>query len=337
MVEVGVAGARAVIFRQVRQFDVQQRGLERVHAEVRADLAVEILRLHAVDTEDTGALSERVVLRGDEAGIAHATEVLRREEARRAEIARRHRGATLPAGAHRLRGVLDYAEFMRGGEGLKGVEVEGLAEEVHRHDGAGTRSDLPGGVHEVDIEGVRIDVDPDRGRTKTGHGARGSEESEGWQEDFVAFADIERHEREQQCVGTGRDPEGVLHAEERGAVFLEGLEARAHDEHVRAEDIAEGGLELSLEGAVLRAEIKERDVRHGAKGFSHRPPARATSFSRAAGAEDEEEAERSKRERPELSRREPEHMAVFGGAEAFADNPTGGVEQQEFAGETAGR
>jgi hypothetical protein len=30
-------------------------------------------------------------------------------------------------------------------------------------------------------------------------------------------------------------------------------------------------------------------------------------------------------------------MAVFGGAEDFANNPAGGVEQQEFAGESAGR
>ena len=87
----------------------------------------------------------------------------------------------------------------------------------------------------------------------------------------------------------------MLHAEERGAVLLEGLEARAHDEHVRAEDIAEGGLKLGLEGAVLRAEIKERDVRHGAKGFSHRPTARATSFSRTTRAQNEEQPQRGER------------------------------------------
>ena len=268
----------------MRQLDVQQSGLERIHAEVGADLAMEIFRLHAVHAEHAGALGERIVLRRDQAGITHAAEVLGREEARGAEITGRHRAASLPAGAHRLGGVLNHAELMGRGERLERIEIERLAKEVHRHDRAGTRADLPGGVREVDVEGVRVDVDPDRGRAEAGHGTCRSKEGEGRQEDLVPFADIERHEREQERVGTGGDPEGMLHAEERGAVLLKGLEARAHDEHVRAEDIAEGALKLGLEGAVLRAEIKERDVRHGAKEFSHRPTARATSFSRTTRA-----------------------------------------------------
>ena len=312
VVEVGVARARAVIFRQVRELQVQQRGLEGIHAEVGADLAVVVFRLHAVDAQDARAFGERVVLRGDQAGVAHAAEVLGREETGGAEIAGGHRAAALPAGAHRLGGVFDHADLVSGTEGAQGVEVAGLAEEVDRHDRRGARRDLPGGVFEVDVEVVRVDVDPDRGGAEAGDGAGGGEEGEGREEDLVALADAERHQREQERVGAGGDPEGVLHAEEGGAVLLEGLEARTHDEHVRAQHLAEGGLELGLEGAVLRAEIKERDVRHGARGFSHRRPARATSFSAAAGAEDQEETERGERQRPELPGGETEHEAVFG-------------------------
>ena len=205
VIEGGVARARAVVFRQVRQLEVQERRLQRVHAEIGADLAVIIFRLHAVDAQDARTFGQGVVLRGDEAGVAHAAEVLGREEARGAEVAGGHRGAALPAGAHGLGGVLDHAELVGGSEGPERVEVERLAEEVDRHDRAGTRADLPGGVSEIDVEVVRVDVDPDRRRAEAGDRACGGEEGEGRDQDLVAFADIERHQREQERVGAGRD------------------------------------------------------------------------------------------------------------------------------------
>ena len=176
---------------------MQERRLQRVHAEVRAHLAVVVLGLHPVDAQDAGALGERVVLGCDQAGVAHPTEVLGGEEARGAEIADGHRGAAFPTGAHGLRGILDDAELVRGGEGLERVEVEGLAEEVHRHDRPGARRDLPGGVREVDVEVMRVDVDPDGRRAEAGDRAGGGEEGEGREQDFVAFADVQGHQREQ--------------------------------------------------------------------------------------------------------------------------------------------
>ena len=150
---------------------------------------------------------------------------------------------------------------------MKRVEIKRLAEEVHRHNRAGPRPDLPGGVRQVEVVVMRIDVDPDRGGAEPNDGASGGEESERREEDFVALANIECHERKQERVRTGRDAEGVLHAEERSAILLEGLDPRAHDELIGAENVTEGGLKLRLEGAVLGAEIKERDVHHGAKVF----------------------------------------------------------------------
>ena len=147
-------------------------------------------------------------------------------------MAGRHRGASLPAGTHRLRGVLDYANLIGGRESFEGVEIAGLAEEVHRHNRASAGRDFPSGVGEIDVEVVRVDVDPDGGRAETSHGARGSKEGEGREKDLVAFTDVESHEREQERVSTGRDAESMLYAEECGTVLLKGLEARAHDEHI---------------------------------------------------------------------------------------------------------
>ena len=127
-----------------------------------------------------------------------------------------------------------------------------------------------------------VNIDPHGGGSQTRDGAGGGEKGEGGNQDFVPFADPECHEREQQGIGAGRNAERVLHAEERGAILLEGLEARAHDEHVGAEHFAKGDFELGLEGSVLRAKVKQRNGNHGAVNFSHRPPPRATSFSRTA-------------------------------------------------------
>ena len=105
-----------------------------------------------------------------------------------------------------------------------------------------------------------------------GHRAGGGEKTEGGHQHLVARADAERHQGEHQGVGAGGDPERVPDPEESGAVLLKGLETGAHDELIRMEHLAEGRGERRFQGAILRAKIKERDVRHGAASFSHQPP-----------------------------------------------------------------
>ena len=101
-----------------------------------------------------------------------------------------------------MRGVFENTEAMRGGKGLQGDEVARLAEEVHRHDYSGARADLAGGVGQIDVEMVRVDVDPDGNSAEARHRTSGRKEGEGRDEDFIAFANIEGHEGEQECIRT---------------------------------------------------------------------------------------------------------------------------------------
>jgi hypothetical protein len=56
----------------------------------------------------------------------------------------------------------------------------------------------------------------------------------------------------------------VLDAEVLRSLLLEGLDLRAEDEPPRVEDVGDSLLQLVLERRVLRLDVNERDLRHGA-------------------------------------------------------------------------
>ncbi len=66
----------------------------------------------------------------------------------------------------------------------------------------------------IQIEGLRIDVAKGWPRTRAGNGAGGGKKRVGTGDDLVPGPDLERHQRQQQCVGAGGD----AHAESALAV-----------------------------------------------------------------------------------------------------------------------
>ena len=117
----------------------------------------------------------------------------------------------------------------------------------------------------------------------------------------------------------------MLNPEESGAGFLESLEPRAHNESVRAQHLAKGLFELGLKGTILGPEIKERNGNHSAIHFSHRLPARATSFLRRRTSQGQEQAERCQGQCPELSRGQTQDKTIFGRAETFGRDARDGI------------
>ena len=235
--------------------------MERVEAEVAADLGVEVLRRRAVRAQQAHARGERGVVRRDEPGVAERAEVLRREEAERGERAQPADGTERGARADRLRGVLDEAQPVRGGERLQRRHRARLTEEVHREDQLRLRGDRPLDLRDVEVERRRVDVDED------GHGAEARdaacrrEEAERRGDDLVAGPEIERHQRDEERVGAARDADRVLDAEVRGDGALEGLDLRAEDEVPVRRDALEGGAKLRHQRLILRGEVEERDGR----------------------------------------------------------------------------
>ena len=101
----------------------------------------------------------------------------------------------------------------------------------------------------VDVERGRIDVDEDRLRAEPGDGAGGREERKGRRDHFVAGADVERHQRGQQRVGSRRHADGVRHAEERRQLALEPLDFGTADEVLAVADARDGLEHVAAEAA----------------------------------------------------------------------------------------
>ena len=140
-----------------------------------------------------------------------------------------------------------------------GVHVGHLSEEVNGHDGFCFWSDAAGGVGEIEVEGVGVVINEDGGGADARDAAGGGEEGEGGAEDFVAGADVEGHEGEQDGVGAGGDADGVFGVGEGGGGLFEVGDFAAEDELAGFEDAGEGCFEFGGEGGVLLFEIEKGD------------------------------------------------------------------------------
>ncbi len=60
------------------------------------------------------------------------------------------------------------------------------------------------------VEAHRVDVEEYRPRPGPGDSPAGRKESVGTGDDFIAAADVERHQRDQQRIGAGRDADAEL-------------------------------------------------------------------------------------------------------------------------------
>ena len=78
-----------------------------------------------------------------------------------------------------------------------------------------------------DVEAVRLDVDEHWPRADAGDGASGGEKSVRTGDDFIAGADVERHQRDQQRIGAGRDADAELAARVGSSRRFECLHFRA--------------------------------------------------------------------------------------------------------------
>jgi len=106
-------------------------------------------------------------------------------------------------------GVLNEEEIVAGGEGLESGHVRGNAEGVNEEDGAGARGDGAFDGHWIEIESDGVDFREDGCGTDLQHGIGYSDESEGRDDDFVAFAYGESQQCEVKAGCAGADGYGV--------------------------------------------------------------------------------------------------------------------------------
>ena len=265
-VSLGIGLPPPIVGRVTRHLHPEQGGLERVEPEVGPHEPVEILRFGPVHAQDAGALGQGVVVADEGPAVAEPPEVLAREETERAGLAQGAGAAPLVGRADGLRAVLDHLEPVCAGQGEHAVHVGALAEEVHREDGLGARGDLAGRVFEVEVEADRAGIDENRGGPHPRDAAGGGEEGERRHQNLVPRPDPQRHQRQQDRVGAGRNAQRVPRAGQRLEVAFEGLDLRPHDELPAAEDPQKGLRQLGFERVVLGVDVEQRDG-HGGGGW----------------------------------------------------------------------
>ncbi len=89
--------------------------------------------------------------------------------------------------------------------------------------------------------------------------ARCREEGERRGDDFVASADVERAQRQQDRVGAVGTANGVLRSRQRRDGLLELFDGLAEDEKLIVDHAHERGHDLVLDRRVLRAEVEKRN------------------------------------------------------------------------------
>lgn len=109
--------------------------------------------------------------------------------------------AAFVGGAKALGGVFNDRDAVFGGDGVDGVKIGALAVQTHGHDGFGPGGD--GGFEQgrVQVEGAGVNVHVHRLGPQQGHGLGRGDVGKAGGDDFVAWANAQRHLGNLQCVG----------------------------------------------------------------------------------------------------------------------------------------
>ncbi len=100
-----------------------------------------------------------------------------------------------------VRRILDDPQSMRRGEVCERPARHRQPREVDGHDRLGPGGHGFRGASKVDVEGVGMDIDQDRGRPEVPDDLRGRSEGPGRDEDLVAGADPKGLQRQVQACG----------------------------------------------------------------------------------------------------------------------------------------
>ena len=134
-----------------------------------------------------------------------------------------------------------------------------LPKQIDGNHSARPRGDGRRDLCRIDVECRRIDVDEHRRRPGIVDRARGREEGERRCDYFVAAADIEGPQGQQQCVGTAGTTNGELGVRQPGDRAFEATDLLAENKGLRVDDIHHRPHDFILDRGVLGAKVEKGD------------------------------------------------------------------------------
>ena len=245
---------------EARELGEEHGALQGVHAAADSDAGVDVALALAVDADFAAGLGELVVAGENGTAVAVAAERFAGEEAGAAEGAEVAASVALVGGAEALGGIFDDGDVaMAGGDGVDGVHVGGLAVEADRQDGLGAVGDPGFDQGGVDVAGVGFDIDEDRFGAEQDDDFGGGDKGEGSGDDFIAGADAEGHEADEQGFGAAGDGDAVFGAGVGGEVLFEFADFGAEDVLAVVQYAMQVAFKLRPDGVLLGLEVDEVD------------------------------------------------------------------------------
>ena len=246
------------------QLHVQDSRLDRIQPAVVAKAGVQIALGHAVHGELTHGLGQLGIAGGDGTAVSRRTEVLGGEEAEAARIAEAAHRLALPASSRRLGAVFDHLQLMAFGNGHQSGHVHCAPEQVHRHQGPGGGGDRSFDLIEIDQVGAGVDIHEHRRGADGADGLSRGEKTERAGDHFIAGANAQATQGQDQSVGAAVAAHGVLAANTGGKRFLEAFDLRSTDVLTAAQHFEHRLFEVHTKIVDLLAEAEGRYL-HKAK------------------------------------------------------------------------
>ena len=169
-----------------------------------------------------------VGVRGNRGSAAPVpSEVLARCEAEAGDVGPRADRAAVDRRSERKAGILDDGEAVPPGNRAERRQIRRVTVEVYRQDRGRPRRDSGVDLHRIDVAGIGLDVDPDRGSAGMVNRCRRSDVAVRRRDDLIAAPDAEGEQRNLECGRAGVRADAVTYSQPLGERGLEGRYLRA--------------------------------------------------------------------------------------------------------------
>ena len=252
--------APGIPFIELAEFDAEKSGLEFINAGVETGEVVLVLDACAVVAQGSHFFGQIMVIGGDRAGVAERAEVFTGVETGRGGVPQATGFASMVQRALRLGVVFDDLESVPGRDFHDGIHVGGLAVEMNRHDGFGSRGNRRFNPRRIHVVSGRIDFHGNGSGPRVCDGKPGGDEGVRRDDDLVASADAVGTQDQVQGIQTIGDTDTVAAVAVCGELGFEGVEFLAEQEPAGVHDAAVGGVKLRTEFGGGYFKVKEWNV-----------------------------------------------------------------------------